>query len=123
MGMIDVVAWHTWMPVQRLLTVFSFRDVPSSLEHRFGEYEGDDSEQIMHGEPNNNPLELVAFRTEAVGDPEVFLHDYVNARWISMHPTTHHFRRAVSNNYQWIMPELVGERHAVFGVNIEMLFR
>ena len=123
MGMIDVVAWHTWTPVQRLLRVFSFRDVPSSLELRFGEYEqGDDSEQIMHDEPNKNPLELVAFRTEAVGDPEEFLHDYVNARWISMHPTAHHFRRAVSNNYQWIMPELVGGQ-AVFGVNIEMLFR
>lgn len=123
MGMIDVVAWHTWTPVQRLLTVFSFRDVPSSLELRFGEGERDDSEQIVHDESNNNPLELVAFRTEAVGDPEVFLHDYVNARWISMHPTAYHFRRTVCDNYQWIMPELVGERHAVFGANIEMLFR
>ena len=123
MGLIDVVAWHTWTPIQNLLTVFSFRDVPSSLELRFGEGErDDDSEQIIHDESNKNPLELVAFRTEAVGDPEEFLHDYVNARWISMDPTAYHFRRTVCDNYQWIMPELV-ERHAVFGVNIEMLFR
>lgn len=124
MGLIDVVAWHTWTPIQTLLTAFSFRDVPSSVERRFGEGErDDDSEQIIHDESNGARLELVAFRTEAVGDPEVFLHDYVNARWISMHPTTYRFRRTASNTYQWIMPELVGGSHAVFGVNIEMLFR
>lgn len=120
MGMIDVVVWHTWRPLLNLLTQDTDLGLLPLLRTQLGEQIAEDPSFMIHNEQNNNPFQIVSYRTQELGSSESLVQEHINPRWVFGDGLT--ARRAMSRYYQWLMPEFVRDL-CQFGVNINLVLR